>query len=231
MWRDIYIWIYYYYNNVHPVYDAAARLAYSCYKKCGLYLSLPSSPRPTAFNRVEKIPLVCRKPGLSGSALRSELKIPSENRAILIAFSEASLPKKAILKIEKIKKTTFIIPAPLELRLKNGIFVPEKQASFHTLVSAADIIITKPGYGIISDAIASKKPLVTTERGDFPEVPYLDRLMQETVGQTKITMKKFDKGLWKKVLKKAALPDFEYPVNGTTIASKRLLKYFTLHTL
>ena len=224
-------WIYYYYRELDPAFEAAARLAYGCYKHCGLYLALPSSPEPAAFRKTEKIPLVCRKPSLSTRALRKELNLNPGHRIVLIGFSEANLDAKAVARIEKIPDTTFLLPEPLELHLENGIRIPSEKVSFHSLVGLADVIITKPGYGIISDAIASRKPLVTTERGDFPEIPYLDRLLEETVGQTRITMRQFNRGRWGKFLKKAKLRNFDFPVNGTRTASERLIRYFSLHSL
>ena len=224
-------WIYYYYKQQNPIFETAARLAYRCYTHCDLYLALPSSPKPSAFKTVENIPLVCRKPALSADILRQELQIPSKNKIILIAFSDITLSEKALKKIERIADTTFLIPDPLQLQLKNGIHIPTDMTSFHNLVALADTIITKPGYGIISDAIASRIPLVTTERGDFPEVPYLDALLQQTVSQTKLSMKQFEAGKWKHAIRKASLPNFTFDINGTEIASKRLLQFFSLHTL
>jgi len=34
-------------------------------------------------------------------------------------------------------------------------------------------VVTKPGYGIVTDAIAAGTRVVYTERGDFPEYPVL----------------------------------------------------------
>jgi len=41
------------------------------------------------------------------------------------------------------------------------------------LVAAADVVVTKPGYGIVSDAVAAGTPVVYTDRGDFPEYPIM----------------------------------------------------------
>ena len=43
------------------------------------------------------------------------------------------------------------------------------------LVGAADVVLTKPGYGIVSDAIGAGCRMVYTDRGDFPEYPILTR--------------------------------------------------------
>ena len=40
---------------------------------------------------------------------------------------------------------------------------------YQDLVAAADLVITKPGYGIISECVANDTPLLYTSRGPFVE--------------------------------------------------------------
>jgi hypothetical protein len=35
------------------------------------------------------------------------------------------------------------------------------------------VVVTKPGYGIVTDCIGARTRLVYTERGDFPEYPVM----------------------------------------------------------
>ncbi|MBI2539353.1 MAG: hypothetical protein HYW04_06110, partial [Deltaproteobacteria bacterium] len=48
---------------------------------------------------------------------------------------------------------------------------------YEDLIRAADVVVSKPGYGIVADAIAHQVPLLYTSRGDFPEYPYLVEAM------------------------------------------------------
>jgi hypothetical protein len=41
------------------------------------------------------------------------------------------------------------------------------------VVAAADIVLSKPGYGTVTDCIAGRSRLVYTDRGDFPEYPVM----------------------------------------------------------
>jgi L-arabinokinase len=53
---------------------------------------------------------------------------------------------------------------------------PELEAAglrYEDLVAAADAVLTKPGYGIVTDCIAARTRLVYTERGDFAEYPVM----------------------------------------------------------
>ena len=49
--------------------------------------------------------------------------------------------------------------------------------AYPDLVGAVEVVVTKPGYGIVSDAIGAGTRLVYTDRGDFPEYPVLVREM------------------------------------------------------
>jgi L-arabinokinase len=40
---------------------------------------------------------------------------------------------------------------------------------YQDLVAAADVVVTKPGYGIVSECVANQTALAYTSRGRFPE--------------------------------------------------------------
>ena len=48
---------------------------------------------------------------------------------------------------------------------------------YEDLVRAADVVVTKPGYGIISEAIANDTALLYTSRGRFVEYDVLVKEM------------------------------------------------------
>jgi hypothetical protein len=61
----------------------------------------------------------------------------------------------------------FLLPEEIEGRLDDlGLGYPD-------VVGAADVVVTKPGYGIVTDAIGAGTRLVYTDRGDFPEYPVM----------------------------------------------------------
>ncbi len=49
------------------------------------------------------------------------------------------------------------------------------------LLAACDAVLTKPGYGIVAEAARQRTRLLYTDRGDFPEYPWLVRWMEEHV--------------------------------------------------
>ena len=46
---------------------------------------------------------------------------------------------------------------------------------YEDLVAAVDVVVTKPGYGIIAECIAAGTPMLYTSRGDFREYDLLVR--------------------------------------------------------
>lgn len=44
---------------------------------------------------------------------------------------------------------------------------------FLDLIASADVIVTKPGYGIVTEVAAAGRPILLLSRGDWPEEPYL----------------------------------------------------------
>lgn len=48
---------------------------------------------------------------------------------------------------------------------------------FASLLAGVDAVLTKPGYGVLSEALLCGKRLCYVERGQFPEAPYLEAVM------------------------------------------------------
>ena len=45
--------------------------------------------------------------------------------------------------------------------------------TFADILASMDAVISKPGFGILSDCIANRKPLIYADRSDFREYPIL----------------------------------------------------------
>ena len=58
-------------------------------------------------------------------------------------------------------------------------FLPEAQRNYEDLVRAVDVVVTKPGYGIVADVISHQVRILYTERGEFAEYPHLVQALDE----------------------------------------------------
>ena len=142
----------------------------------------------------------------------------------------------------KSKKYTIVTTAnvPLgrrrEAEERKGAFITlDEQAiydagiRYEDLVAAADAVVTKPGYGIISECIANDTAILHTPRGHFPEYDVLLKEMPKYLRQASIDHDSLLSGKWDSHLDKLlAQPKIKKKpeTNGADVAADILL-----HTL
>jgi hypothetical protein len=95
------------------------------------------------------------------------------------------------------------------------------------LVRAADVVVTKPGYGIISEAIANDAALLYTSRGRFVEYDVLVEEMPRYVRAQFIDQRDLLAGNWASALDtllNQPAPPESPPLNGAEVAVDEILK-------
>ena len=97
---------------------------------------------------------------------------------------------------------------------------------YEDVVGAADVVITKPGYGIVTDAIAGRTRIVYTERGDFPEYPILVAEMARYLPSIHVSNDDLRAGRLEDPIRAVlALPFPEPPpLDGARVAARRILE-------
>jgi UDP:flavonoid glycosyltransferase YjiC (YdhE family) len=130
-------------------------------------LELPFAGDLSAFYARERIGFVARRPRVGREEARRRLGLDGRP-AILISFGGIGLPGLTPAVLSREDGLRFLHPEELEAdRLQAlGLYYPD-------VIGAVDAVVTKPGYGIVTDAIGAGTPIVYTERGDFPEYPIL----------------------------------------------------------
>lgn len=99
---------------------------------------------------------------------------------------------------------------------------------YEDLVKAADVVVTKPGYGIIAECLANDTALVYTSRGRFIEYDVLVAALPNTLRAAFIANDDLLAGRWAAAVE-AALASPRPPVteatDGAEFAADRLLSY------
>ena len=98
---------------------------------------------------------------------------------------------------------------------------------YEDLVGAADAVVTKPGYGIVSECIANDSAILYTARGHFPEYDVLVEEMPKHLRAASIGHEDLLAGRWEPALDKLlAQPKIKKKpeTNGAEIAADILLK-------
>ena len=121
-------------------------------------LRLPMHGGFATFTTIVDIPLVARRSTRARDDTRARMKIPSDRPLVLASFGAYGVDIMFDDVAHREELSVIGPPAALAPPLR-----------YQDLVAAADVVITKPGYGIISECIANQTPMLYTSRGAFAE--------------------------------------------------------------
>lgn len=225
-------WIYAHYASREPLLRDAARCSADQYGRASVLLRLPFAGDMSAFPRVEDIGLVAREPGVARAEVRRRLDLGAQ-AVVLLSFGGFGLPGLDLRFVSSLAGFVFLstdvvrlIPAPPNLRLLTDEVLDAKELTYQDVVGAADVVVTKPGYGIVSDAIAAGVRMIYTDRGDFPEYDVLVRDMKTSLACVHLDQAELRKGRLGDALRDvmALDPPPAPDLSGGDVAAWRLLE-------
>jgi hypothetical protein len=170
-------WIYRHLARHEPALEDAAAWAAECYERADRLLRLPFYGDLSAFRTIEDVPLVARRPAFSREEARRRLGLPVRP-AVLLSFGGIGLRDFDLRVLALWAEYSFVTTddrgeRPANMRTVDGSTRMRLGLTYVDLVAACDVVITKPGYGIVTDCLGAGTRIVYTERGDFPEYPIL----------------------------------------------------------
>jgi len=235
-------WVYADYPRVRlaPSLLPAIRGAYA---KASMALRLPMWGGFETFSNVKDIPFIARHASKTREEVAKILKLPTEKPFVLSSFGGYGLPSLDTETLSKFKKYTVLqtVNVPMS-RARSAAALTDRKGSLVTineegmydagvryedLVGASEAVITKPGYGIISEAIANDAALLYTSRGHFPEYDILVEEMPKYVRNAFISQDDLVAGKWETHIDKLlAQPKLKKKAetNGADVAAEILLK-------
>lgn len=200
-------WIYSVYAAEDPRWEPITSTIRRGYEKCSLFLQLPMHGDCSACPVREDVPLVARKAENSGARVRSMLGLDSAEKLILLAFVSLDLSEAALRNLANIDGIVFLYKSPMKFDLPGALNLDGAPVSFPDVVGAADAVLTKPGYGIVSDCLAQGTPVVYTERGLFAEYEVLAETLGRELPSVFLDSKNFSAGNWEPSIREIlALP-------------------------
>ena len=197
-----------------PAWNAVCQWFQEGYQQASLALQYPFSA-PIKEN-AETVPLVAR---------------PGRNRRQEIAEETGADPGKpwAVVwfhDLELDPKCLGTLPYELFTRM-NWPQARLSGASFSDIVASADVVVTKPGFGIVSDCIANDKPIVYVPRDDFAEAYLLEDAIQRYTAWSRIEPAALSSGHWLPSLEQARQRRPAQPPpaqNGAAQIAQRILR-------
>jgi L-arabinokinase len=122
-------------------------------------LRLPLHGGFASMTRVEELPLVARLSLRDPGSTRRALGVSAGQTLVLVSFGGSAVE----LPLDRVRRSgRLAVLAPQHADLPDDL-------GFEDLVAAADVVVGKPGYGIMSECAANGASLLYTSRGRFAE--------------------------------------------------------------
>ncbi len=224
-------WVYAHLARRHSAFSEPARQAALAYRTAQLLLQLPFAGDLAAFPRRERVPLVARRPQVPKPEARRRLGLDGRP-AVLLSFGGLGLPGFEARALAALADYVFLLGDECPEATAPNITTFDRQRlrrldlRYEDVVGASDVVLTKPGYGIVSDAIGAGTRLLYTERGDFPEYPVLVEEMVRYLPAAHVSNDDLTHGRLGPSLA-AVLAQSERPApraDGAQVAARRLIE-------
>lgn len=161
--------------------DLPGRLR-DAYAAADAALRLPLHCGFDAFPAVVDAPLVARRSAREPDGIRRRIGLPRDRVLTLFAFGRYGIRTIDWREVARTAQLHVVFtagphaaggPAGDRFTTLDEGALAEQGIGFEDLVAAVDVVVTKPGYGIVAECAANDTALLYTPRGRFPEYDVL----------------------------------------------------------
>ena len=175
----------------------------------------PSMLMP-GFTKIKKVGPVAKVAANQHEKIKAQLSLPQESKLVLVTPGGV-YTDVPINDWPELPGVIWITAWPYQSDRKDVVSIEQVKVPFNELLVSCDAVITKPGYGTVTETTCNGIPVLYVLRGDWPEEPFLESWWIEHGTVLKINRADFFAGniaqsltaLW-------ALPQ-TLPVNATGV--------------
>lgn len=177
-------WIYGGYDGGREIADALRRI----YARADLALRLPMHGGFEGVARIVDVPFIARRSARDPADTRRRLGLPRDETLVLVSFGGygvAGIDLEALRRLHGflvlVSGSTPLadLPEALGGGRRGSLWPFDEKAMYaaglryEDVVRAVDVVVTKPGFGIIAECLANDTALLYTSRGRFVEYDVL----------------------------------------------------------
>jgi hypothetical protein len=231
-------WIYEPFVQAWPQHASLLAHLKAQYGRASRLLRLPFNEGLTAFPAVEDVPLIARRSTVARHETRRALGLPLDAPLVLFSFGGHTSDGPDAARLAQLGDYAFVATAatldatdgararPMR-QGKNLFLLPQLANGYVDLLAACDVVITKPGYGIVADLIANRVPALYVSRGGFREEPVLVRALEEEARAVPLDRSALDALDLRPALERLHALDRPWtdrPLDGAEVAAQRILE-------
>jgi L-arabinokinase len=228
-------WIYEEYSSFTTAAFEALEIIRRAYAKTTLALRLPLHGGFDPMRMVIRdIPLIARRANRPREETRRMLGLGSDTIVALASFGGhgVDLPYADIAQASRF---TILLTnhedrelhGPTNLRRVGMDWLADRGIQYADLVAASDVVVSKPGYGIVSECVANGAALLYTDRGRFREHDVFLELMPRLLRCRHISQDDLRAGRWNASIEALLAqdpPPGRIATNGAEVAAGLILE-------
>ena len=207
----------------------------AAYRQATVAWQMPIGGGFGVFPQVRDLPMIARHARHTPVQVRRALGLPEDRPLVLVSFGGygAAGPRFELLDCLDRWGVVLVVeggrtgtPLPAGLLEVEEDFLYAQGFRYEDLVSAVDAVVTKPGYGILSECIANGTAMLYTSRGHFPEYDVMVAEMPRYLRCRFIEQEALLGGRWRRALESLLAqppPPERLPTDGADVAAERLL--------
>lgn len=218
-------WIYSAFVERDRRWEPLVRFFEEGYRRADLLLRLPFADEMKIFPRREDVPIVAA-PGRSRRRdLAALAGCRDDRRWVLLSFTSLEWNEEALDRVAALDRYEFFTVEPLAWRRPNIHPIDRRSVAFCDVVASVDAVVSKPGFGIVSECVVNRKPLAYVDRTDFLEYPLLEAAIRRFLKSVHVPAAQLyagDIGDAVEALWTRPEPAESLPAGGAEIAARRI---------
>ncbi|MCS6772336.1 MAG: hypothetical protein NZ740_09985 [Kiritimatiellae bacterium] len=172
-------WIYEEFVSRDPAWAEIVARFRRGYSLSSLLMRMPFAEPMAAFPRRVEIGVTARPGTPRRRELASLTGADPSKRWVLLSFAELAWEEAALRAVSRLVDWEFFTVLPLRWDGPNFRAVDRRAVSYADVLASCDAVLTKPGFGVLSDCAVNGKPIIYVERTDFREYPILEAAVRQ----------------------------------------------------
>jgi hypothetical protein len=173
------------------------------YANADMALRITPAPTIDAFSNVIDIGPIANPSPPERNRLAVALNLAPNEKIVLVGFGGIALTSLPLEQMERLHRYRFLIDGPVPTGYSRIHSIKTLPFSFKTLLASVDLIMTKPGYGTIVEAVALQQPVLYVRRYNFVDEPPLVNYLHRYGRGVELSLDDFTQGRWEAALQHA----------------------------
>jgi hypothetical protein len=172
------------------------------YAQADLALRITPAPKMSNFPRITDIGPIADPVPSAHNQLTEFLGLAPGEYTVLVGFGGIPLDSLPFDRLGSLAGYRFLFDGSIPPGSNRFVSASALPFSFKTLLASVDVIMTKPGYGTLVEAVALQTPMVYVRRYNFADEQSLVDYLHRYGKGVELSMNDFVQGQWRAALQK-----------------------------